>query len=151
MGSSGYTGTSADGDVGIENEIEYNKAGNEVGGVTALSNTLKKYQEKYDDGEFKLKYKKRSKHIIKNGSKVTSLDYLRFIYAKHGVSLPVISESISGTLKEAKKRGIGDIMLYKRDATSGDGDSNVVVFAYIGDGKVTGFVGKDFEDKNGAE
>jgi len=151
LGSSGYTGTSADGDVGIENEIEYNKAGNEVGGVTALSNTLKKYQEKYDDGEFKLKYKKRSKHIIKNGSKVTSLDYLRFIYAKHGVSLPVISESISGTLKEAKKRGIGDIMLYKRDATSGDGDSNVVVFAYIGDGKVTGFVGKDFEDKNGTE
>lgn len=41
LGSSGYTGTSADGDVGIENEIEYNKAGNEVGGVTALSNTLK--------------------------------------------------------------------------------------------------------------
>ena len=65
--------------------------------------------------------------------------------------MPVISESISGTLKEAKKRGIGDIMLYKRDATSGDGDSNVVVFAYIGDGKVTGFVGKDFEDKNGTE
>lgn len=151
LGSSGYTGTSADGGVGIENEIEYNKAGNEVGGVTALANTFKEYQKKYDNGEFKLKYKKQSKHIIKNGAKVTSLDYLRFIYAKHGVSLPVISESISGTLKEAKKRGIGDIMLYKRDATSGDGDSNVVAFAYIGDGKVTGFVGKDFVDKNGTE
>lgn len=151
LGKSGYTGTSAQGDAGIENEIEYNKDGNEVGGVTALANTFKEYQKKYDNGEFKLKYKKRSKHIIKNGSKVTSFDYLRFIYAKHGVSLPVISESVSGTLKEAKKRGLGDILLYKRDATSGDGDPNIVAFAYIGDGKVTGFVGKDFEDKNGTE
>lgn len=149
LGNSAYTGTSAEGS-GYSKEIEYNKDGNEVGGVAAIAETFKKYQEKYNNGEFNLKYKKKkSKHVIKNGAKTTSFDYLRFIYAKHGVTLPITVDAIPGNYDEPKSVGRGDILLYKREPDEGVDDANIVAFSYVGDGKVSGFVGKNFTDKNG--
>lgn len=150
----GYTGISSMGSGIIEAEdtVQMDKNGNEVGGTEALAATLTSYQEKYNNGDFTASYKADSKHIVKSKkNKITSIDYLRYIYAKHGVTLPLTARYMDTCLKKvsSKKKIQGDILLYKIEKNDEISDKNVMALAYIGNGQVTGFVKKGFSISDG--
>lgn len=156
LGGSGYTGTSTvgSGDGSDIEVVEYDKNGNEVGGTDALVTTLIQYNTKNNDGSFSPTYKVKSKHNIKStGGKITSVDYLRYIYAQHGVTLPLTAQYTDSMLKkvESKDKQKGDILLYKMDENGAISDKNVVAFAYLGNKQISGFVPAGFMDANGTE